>query len=109
MPSKRNVSYHAYNASSPMNRHKIAEFDRLLPVWRRGLAYAMGVWTRMLVSGVELPHWMKRFLIIKCDSHKPGLLYRGKSGTFLLPGFYLCVDLVKELADNFLDFCHCII
>ena len=48
MPSKRNVSYHAYAASSPMNRHKIAEFDRLLPVWRRGLAYAMGVWSRMI-------------------------------------------------------------
>ena len=58
--------------------------------------------------GMELPHWMKRFLIIKCDSPKPGLLYREKSDTFLLPGFYLCVDLVKELADNFLDFCHCI-
>ena len=41
-----------------MNRRKIDEFDRLMPVWRRSLAYAMGVWTRMLLSGAELPRWM---------------------------------------------------
>lgn len=63
MPSKRNVSYHAYNAASPMNNRKLAEFDCLLPVWRRGLVFAMGGWTRVLTSGEELPRWMdtKRF------------------------------------------------
>lgn len=55
MPSKRNVSYHAYNAASPMNNRKLAEFDCLLPVWRRGLVFAMGGWTRVLTSGGELP------------------------------------------------------
>lgn len=47
MPSKRNVSYHAYNAASPMNNRKLAEFDCLLPVgvaasclqWAVGRAY----------------------------------------------------------------------
>lgn len=58
MPSKRNVSYHAYNAASPMNNRKLAEFDCLLPVWRRGLVFAMGGWTRVLTSGGELPRWM---------------------------------------------------
>lgn len=58
MPSKRNVSYHAYNAASPMNNRKLAEFDCLLPVWRRGLVFAMGGWTRVLTSGGELLRWM---------------------------------------------------
>lgn len=28
--------------------------------------------------------------------------------TSLFPWFHLCVDLFKELADNFLDFRHCV-
>lgn len=69
MPSKRNVSYHAYNAASPMNNRKLAEFDCLLPVWRRGLVFAMGGWTRVLTSGGELPvGWILRVSPAGCPS-----------------------------------------
>ena len=36
--------------------------------------------------GMELPHWMKRFLIIKCDSPKPGLFIQRKKRYFFTSG-----------------------
>lgn len=63
MSSKPGSAYHAYRVRTTANKGKLTRLRALLPAWRRGLAYAMGQWTLLLVRGEKQPRWMdaKRF------------------------------------------------
>lgn len=53
---KTGVVHKSYGVALPMNRGKLKELLRLLPVWRRGLSHSLSQWRRELFEDGRLVH-----------------------------------------------------
>lgn len=54
---KTGVAHKSYGVALPMNHGKLDKLFRLLPIWRKGLAYSLNQWCRELFETGSLSTW----------------------------------------------------
>lgn len=67
---KAGVVHKSYGVALPMNQGKLKKLLRLLPVWRRGLAYSLDRWIRELFEDGCLSTWQNAKSFPSCLSQR---------------------------------------